>query len=146
MRAPLVRTRYNAIGRQRQVHGRPSCVSAIPNLTDLRPAPADILGDVLAGLAQRPRRLPSKYFYDHRGSVLFELITRQPEYYVTRTELALLAASANQIADAVGPRAHVVEYGSGSGRKTRRSEEHTSELQSLMRNSYAVFCLKKKKK
>src|SRR3546814_12871748 len=79
MRAPLVRTRYNAIGRQRQVHGRPSCVSAIPNLTDLRPAPADILGDVLAGLAQRPRRLPSKYFYDHRGSVLFELITRQPE-------------------------------------------------------------------
>src|SRR3546814_14471089 len=97
MRAPLVRTRYNAIGRQRQVHGRPSCVSAIPNLTDLRPAPADILGDVLAGLAQRPRRLPSKYFYDHRGSVLFELITRQPEYYVTRTELALLAASANQI-------------------------------------------------
>src|SRR3546814_11397417 len=73
MRAPLVRTRYNAIGRQRQVHGRPSCVSAIPNLTDLRPAPADILGDVLDGLAQRPRRLPSKYFYDHRGSVLFEL-------------------------------------------------------------------------
>src|SRR3546814_20664946 len=64
MRAPLVRTRYNAIGRQRQVHGRPSCVSAIPNLTDLRPAPADILGDVLAGLAQRTRRLHSKYFYE----------------------------------------------------------------------------------
>src|SRR3546814_17031876 len=123
MRAPLVRTRYNAIGRQRQVHGRPSCVSAIPNLTDLRPAPADILGDVLAGLAQRPRRLPSKYFYDHRGSVLFELITRQPEYYVTRTELALLAASANQNAAAVGPGAKVGESGSGGGRKKQRYAE-----------------------
>ena len=119
MRTPLARTPYSTIGRQRQVHERPSCVTAIPNLTDLRPTPADILGDVLAGLAQRPRKLPSKYFYDHRGSVLFELITRQPEYYVTRTELALLAASADQIADAVGPQAHVVEYGSGSGKKTR---------------------------
>lgn len=94
-------------------------MTVIPNLTDLRPTPDDILGDVLTGLAQRPKRLPSKYFYDRRGSALFESITRQPEYYLTRTELALLAASAHQIADAVGPQAHVVEYGSGSGRKTR---------------------------
>ena len=94
-------------------------MTVIRNLSDLRPTADDILGDVLTGLGQSPKRLPSKYFYDRRGSALFELITRQPEYYLTRTELALLMTSAGQIADAVGPRAHVVEYGSGSGRKTR---------------------------
>ena len=94
-------------------------MTVIPGLTDLRPTPDDILGDVLSGLSLQPKRLPSKYFYDRRGSALFELITRQPEYYLTRMELALLAASAREIAEAVGPQAHVVEYGSGSGRKTR---------------------------
>lgn len=94
-------------------------MNVIHNLSDLRPTPDDILGDVLTGLGQSPKRIPSKYFYDRRGSALFELITRQAEYYLTRTELALLKASAGAIADAVGPRAHVVEYGSGSGRKTR---------------------------
>lgn len=87
-------------------------------LTDLRPTPDDILGDALAGLAATPKRLPSKYFYDATGSRLFEAITRQPEYYPTRVELALLAARAEDIARALGPRLHVVEYGSGSGRKT----------------------------
>jgi L-histidine N-alpha-methyltransferase len=94
-------------------------VTVIPGLTDLRPTPGDILGDVLSGLSQQPKRLPSKYFYDRRGSALFESITRQPEYYLTPIELALLAASAREISEAVGPQAHVVEYGSGSGRKTR---------------------------
>lgn len=94
-------------------------MNAVLKLTDLQPTPDDITGDVLAGLARTPKRLPSKYFYDRRGSELFEEITRQPEYYLTRVELALLAASAREIAAAVGPRAHVVEYGSGSGRKTR---------------------------
>ena len=79
-------------------------------ITDLHPSVDDIAGDVLRGLSASPKRLPSKYFYDRRGSELFEAITRQPEYYPTRVELALLG---------VGPRAHVVEYGSGSGRKTR---------------------------
>lgn len=88
-------------------------------VTDLHPSPDDITGDVVAGLSATPKRLPSKYFYDRRGSELFEEITRQPEYYPTRVELALLEASAPQIAERVGPRAHVVEYGSGSGRKTR---------------------------
>src|SRR5690606_35927403 len=94
-------------------------VNAVSRLTDLHPTPDDILGDVLAGLSQAPKRLPSKYFYDRRGSELFEQITRQPEYYPTRIELQLLADRGASIAEAVGPRAHVVEYGSGSGRKTR---------------------------
>ena len=89
------------------------------DLTDLHPARDDLLDDILAGLSATPKCLPSKYFYDRRGSELFEDITRQPEYYLTRVELALLADSAAGIAAAVGPHAHVVEYGSGSGRKTR---------------------------
>jgi dimethylhistidine N-methyltransferase len=93
--------------------------TAVVRLTDLQPTPDDILGDVLAGLSATPKRLPSKYFYDRRGSELFEQITRQPEYYLTRVEIALLEARGAEIAAAVGPRAHVVEYGSGSGRKTR---------------------------
>ncbi len=80
----------------------------------------DLLGDTLAGLSRTPRRLLSKYFYDARGSQLFEQITRQPEYYLTRVEQALLDARLGEIADAVGPGAHVIEFGSGSGRKTRQ--------------------------
>lgn len=87
-------------------------------LTDLRPQPDDITADALAGLSQTPKTLPSKYFYDAEGSRLFEAITREPEYYLTRTELALLEARLPSIAQAIGPGAHVVEYGSGSGRKT----------------------------
>lgn len=94
-------------------------MSASSALTDLSPSADDITGDVLRGLSATPRRLPSKYFYDARGSELFEAITRQPEYYLTRVELALLAERGRDIAAAVGPRAHVVEPGSGSGRKTR---------------------------
>lgn len=81
-------------------------------------ARAQLRVDVRAGLAQTPKRLPSKYFYDTQGSELFEQICEQPEYYLTRTELALLEAEAAHIADAVGPGALVVEFGSGSGIKT----------------------------
>ncbi len=91
---------------------------ALEALTDLQPDRARITADILQGLSLRPRQLPSKYFYDARGSALFEQITRQPEYYPTRTELALLQDCAHDIARVVGPRLHVVELGSGSGRKT----------------------------
>lgn len=93
---------------------------AIPDadLVDLQPTPERIAADVVAGLSAAPRRLPSKYFYDARGSELFERITAQPEYYLTRVEIALLEARMGAMAAAIGPGAHVVEYGSGSGRKT----------------------------
>ncbi len=91
---------------------------ALEALTDLQPDRARITADILHGLSQRPRQLPSKYFYDARGSALFEQITRQPEYYPTRTELQLLQSCAADIAAVVGSRLHVVELGSGSGRKT----------------------------
>jgi L-histidine Nalpha-methyltransferase len=92
----------------------------MPGALDRADAACDLLGDTLAGLSRTPKRLLSKYFYDARGSELFETITRQPEYYLTRVEQALLDASMREIAARVGPGVHVVEYGSGSGRKTRQ--------------------------
>jgi dimethylhistidine N-methyltransferase len=85
---------------------------------DRKPAKASFLDDVLAGLSSFPKTLPPKYFYDERGSRLFEKICELPEYYPTRTELAMLEASGSEIAARVGASAAIVEYGSGSGRKT----------------------------
>lgn len=79
----------------------------------------EFLADVQGGLSQSPRRIPSKYFYDARGSELFEQICEQPEYYLTRTELGILQECAAEISIAIGPRALLVEYGSGAGIKTR---------------------------
>jgi dimethylhistidine N-methyltransferase len=93
-------------------------------LHDLQPSADDMLGDVLAGLSHNPRQLPSKYFYDAHGSKLFERICAQPEYYLTRAELALMHAHLGPIADALGPEVLLVEYGSGSGIKTRLLLEH----------------------
>lgn len=80
---------------------------------------AELVADVRKGLSGRHKRIPSKYFYDSRGSALFEEICEQPEYYLTRTELAILRAHAGSMAEAIGSRALVVEYGSGSAIKTR---------------------------
>jgi dimethylhistidine N-methyltransferase len=73
---------------------------------------------VLEGLAARPRVIPARFFYDRAGSELFEAITALPEYYLTRTETALLAAHVADIAAEVGPGRAVVEFGSGSSAKT----------------------------
>ncbi len=75
--------------------------------------------DVLAGLGQRRKTLPSRWLYDDAGSELFERITRLPEYYPTRTETAILGAAAGEMADFVGPGATVIEYGAGAAVKTR---------------------------
>ncbi len=75
--------------------------------------------DVIAGLSLERKRLSPKYFYDERGSRLFEAICRQPEYYLTRTEEGILAAAAEEIAALVGPESLLVELGSGASRKVR---------------------------
>ncbi|MFC4560780.1 L-histidine N(alpha)-methyltransferase [Nocardiopsis mangrovi] len=74
--------------------------------------------DVADGLAGHPKALPPKWFYDERGSVLFEEITRLPEYYPTRAERAILVRHAPEIARATGADT-LVELGAGSGEKTR---------------------------
>jgi dimethylhistidine N-methyltransferase len=74
--------------------------------------------DVIDGLTRRPRAIPARWFYDRRGSELFEDITGLPEYYPTRTETALLKSIAGDVADRVGEGRAVVEFGSGSSTKT----------------------------
>jgi dimethylhistidine N-methyltransferase len=73
---------------------------------------------VLAGLARPPRSIPCRFFYDAFGCELFEEITQLPEYYPTRTETALLDAHAKEIAALVGMGRLLIEFGSGSSRKT----------------------------
>ena len=88
-------------------------------LHDLHPRQSHIRNDVVAGLSARPRVLPAKYFYDETGAALFDRITELPEYYPTRTELQILERHEDEIANAIGPRVHLIEFGSGSGLKTR---------------------------
>lgn len=80
---------------------------------------SDFLLAVLEGLSEPPRSLPCKYFYDARGSQLFEQICQLPEYYITRTELALLADIGQQVADQVGEGVSIVEPGAGAGQKVQ---------------------------
>ena len=87
------------------------------HLTD-RDAAQALRADARAGLTAAPKHLPPKWFYDARGSELFEQITALPEYYPTRTEAALLARSVDAIAAAAGADT-LVELGSGSSAKTR---------------------------
>jgi dimethylhistidine N-methyltransferase len=75
--------------------------------------------DVIAGLSATPKWLWAKYFYDDRGSELFEQITALPEYYPTRTELGILEERAAEIARFVPPGAALIEFGSGSTVKAR---------------------------
>ncbi|MET9346598.1 L-histidine N(alpha)-methyltransferase [Streptomyces termitum] len=81
-------------------------------------AAADLRADVLRGLTGTPKVLPPKWFYDARGSELFDAITRLPEYYPTRAEREILVARAPEIAAATGA-GTLVELGSGSSEKTR---------------------------
>ena len=79
---------------------------------------AALRADVRAGLTSTPKTLPPKWFYDEHGSKLFDEITRLPEYYPTRTERAILAARASEIAELAQPET-LVELGSGTSEKTR---------------------------
>ncbi len=82
------------------------------------PASPDFRDAVLTGLAQTPKVVPARYFYDAAGSALFEAITELPEYYPTRTEIGLLTAHSGEIAALAGTGRAVIEFGSGSSAKT----------------------------
>jgi L-histidine N-alpha-methyltransferase len=83
--------------------------------------------DVRRGLSSDPKELSPKYFYDERGSQLFERITELPEYYPTRAERSILVDSSTQIVAAAGEPATLVELGSGSASKTRHLLDAMSE-------------------
>ncbi len=91
-------------------------------------AAADDLAEILAGLRMPAKRISPKYFYDERGSQLFDEITRLPEYYLTDTELGIMQDSIDEIADLVGYQASLIEFGSGSSMKTRVLLESLHEL------------------
>ena len=74
--------------------------------------------DVLAGLSQRQKAVPARWFYDEAGSRLFEAITELPEYYPTRAETEILERHGADFAAAIGPGHAVIEFGSGSSAKT----------------------------
>jgi probable methyltransferase len=97
---------------------RPFDDSGQDTLAPEAPDPA-FLADVLQGLAQSDKAVPARWFYDMRGSQLFEEITRLPEYYPTRTETELLRRHAPEIARRIGNDPALVEFGSGSSVKTR---------------------------
>jgi dimethylhistidine N-methyltransferase len=82
------------------------------------------LHDVVHGLWRPQKQIPCKYFYDEIGSALFERICELPEYYLTRTELAILQAHAPEMAETIGEDCELIEFGSGSAKKTRLLLEH----------------------
>jgi L-histidine Nalpha-methyltransferase len=91
------------------LHAVPECAGTDPQFR----------ADVLAGFAMRPQRtIPPRWFYDRRGSELFEEITGLSEYYPTRTEVALLSQNCGDIGKIAGPGRAIVEFGSGSSTKT----------------------------
>ncbi len=86
---------------------------------DLAPTEESFRDAVLAGLTHEPKTLPCKFFYDSRGSALFEEICLVPEYYLTRTEIAILEEYAGEIAAHIGPNCRLIELGSGASIKVR---------------------------
>ena len=89
-----------------------------------RPPTSELLEVAQRGLSAKPKRLPSWLFYDERGSALFDEICEQPEYYLTRCEIALMDEHAQSIADTLGGDVRLVEYGSGNARKTGMLLQH----------------------
>jgi dimethylhistidine N-methyltransferase len=88
----------------------------------------DFAEGVIAGLSKPRKALPCRFFYDERGSALFEEITRLPEYYLTRAEISILESCAKEMVDGQPDGAVLVEFGSGSSRKTETLIENFSGL------------------
>ncbi len=94
--------------------------AALAMANDVTPDVGDDHAQILEGLCARQKWISPKYFYDERGSELFDAICRLPEYYPTRVELALMDRHIGEIAELVGPRASVIEFGAGSSLKVRK--------------------------
>lgn len=89
---------------------------------------SDDLIEIVEGLKQGEKMISPKYFYDERGSQLFDEITRLPEYYPTETELAIMRDNIDEIAELIGEKASLIEFGSGSSMKIRTLLDHLRSL------------------
>jgi dimethylhistidine N-methyltransferase len=87
---------------------------------------------VLEGLGTRPRAIPARFLYDARGSGLFDAICELPEYYLTRTETAILARNAAEVSQLAGPQCILIEFGSGSSVKSRLLLDAMSTLEAYV--------------
>lgn len=105
----------------------PLQASKLAELSQQETAVSDELSEILDGLALSQKTLSPKFFYDERGSELFDEITRLPEYYLTVTERSIMRDSIGEIADLVGRHASLIEFGSGSNAKIRFLLEHLHE-------------------
>src|SRR5688572_2617968 len=107
------------------------------NSTDLTPRDCNstrepLAADLLAGLRGRPKQVSPAYFYDARGSELFDAICELPEYYLTRVETSILETHAADIARCIGEDALLVEFGSGASVKTRVLLDRLPRLSAYM--------------
>lgn len=91
-----------------------------------------LLSDVIEGLKKPQKTLPSKYFYDKRGSELFEEICSLDEYYLTRTELRIMENNIQEITSSLGKHVQLIELGSGSSLKTRLLLDHLEDIHSYV--------------
>lgn len=89
------------------------------SLYDYEPTTGSFFHDVVEGLQSTPKTLPCKYLYDERGSRIFDRICELDEYYPTRTEMAILRDSVDELAREAGEGCTIIEYGSGSSQKVR---------------------------
>lgn len=95
-------------------------LTELATANETKPDLAADLDAILEGLLAPQKRISPKYFYDERGSELFDRICELPEYYPTRTERGIMAAHLDEIAQLVGPHAAVIEFGAGSNTKVRQ--------------------------
>ncbi len=102
-------------------------VSEPIRLIDYCPETDTFFDVVRDGLTQPQKAIPSKFFYDARGSRLFDRITELPAYYLTRTEMAIMRRFIGEMVGRIGPRCLLVEYGSGSSLKTRILLDHLDD-------------------
>ncbi|MEM7277718.1 MAG: L-histidine N(alpha)-methyltransferase [Pseudomonadota bacterium] len=102
--------------------------STADKLTRQAAAPSTDLNEIIDGLSRPQKTLSPKFFYDQRGSKLFDQITELEEYYPTRTELKIMDTHNDEIVAAIGPRASLIEFGSGSSLKIRTLLKHLEDL------------------
>lgn len=98
--------------------------SDAPSLLDLHPSTGNFLEEVRAGLDSSPRTLPCKYFYDAKGSKLFDRITALDDYYPARTEVGILRENMDDIVRSLQDDPLIIEFGSGNSSKTRLLLDH----------------------
>jgi dimethylhistidine N-methyltransferase len=92
---------------------------ASTDIVDYEPDIGDFRQGLVDGLSKDPKDIPAKFLYDERGSELFEQICETDDYYPTRTEIGIMETCLDEVSELIGPRARIVEFGAGSGRKTR---------------------------